>query len=131
MKQKKVVKYPSSINNMFVDIEKITRPITMVDGEPLINLIKKSNLPKGAKFGFHKAHIGLVFYILLPSGEIFAGAAIKDKRDMDDLLMAMVRAAGRAIAVYNNIYAPDKRVSKSFFNMHSGSSITTSKEAIS
>ena len=48
MKQKKVVKYPSSINNMFVDIEKITRPITMVDGEPLINLIKKSKIGRAS-----------------------------------------------------------------------------------
>ena len=105
MKIKKVVKYPSSIGKMFHELDAACRFIGNENSSSLRNIIGKSNLPKKTKFLLIKSDGGVNFQILLPTGEIFGGVAIKDDKDKDDFTMATVRAAGRAIAVYKRIYS--------------------------
>lgn len=107
MRHKKLINYPKKINRLFETAKDICEPFIEEGDYRLINLIAKTNFPQGTRFQILDIVIkedvkldGVMFSILLPSGEMLSGVAIRKDGDAFDMTLPPLIAAGRAIKVY-------------------------------
>lgn len=107
MRCKKTINYPKKVNQLFETATDLCKPFIEECEYRLINLITRTGFPKGTRFQILDLVAtkdmklnGVMFSILLPSGEIFSGMAIRKDGDAFDMILPPFIAAGRAIKVY-------------------------------